>query len=136
MELSSVLGQNLICPSSRQTLPGQAFEHETNTAKFETLVEDILQRSAAPCKQALSDAGVNPEEIDEVVLVGGSTRIPRVQQIVRELFNKEPHKGVNPDEVVAIGAAVQAGVLAGELKTCCSWMSPLSRIETLGGFTN
>src|SRR4029434_3413572 len=85
-------------------------------AKFEQTVEDLLQKTVGPTKQALSDAGVDPSKIDEVVLVGGSTRIPRVQQIVKDLFGKEPHRGVNPDEVVAVGAGIQAGVLAGEVK--------------------
>src|SRR5207302_6941919 len=88
-----------------------------------------------PCKQAMSDAGVTPQQIDEVVLVGGQTRMPRIQQLVRELFGREPHKGVNPDEVVAVGAAVQGGVLGGEVKDVLLLdVTPLSlAIETLGG---
>lgn len=85
-------------------------------SKFEQLVEDIIMRTIGPCRQALKDAGLEPKDVDEVVLVGGSTRIPRVQQLVAEFFGKEPHKGVNPDEVVAVGAAVQAGVLQGEVR--------------------
>ncbi len=104
-------------------------------AKLEQLVEDIIQRSIEPCKKAMADAGVDANKIDEVVLVGGQTRMPRIQKLVQDLFGKEPHKGVNPDEVVAIGAAVQAGVLAGEVKDLLLLdVTPLTlAIETLGG---
>jgi len=104
-------------------------------AKLEQLVEDLIQRTVGPCRQALKDAGLEPRQVDEVVLVGGQTRTPRVQQVVQELFGKEPHKGVNPDEVVGIGAAIQAGVLVGDVKDVVLLdVTPLSLgIETLGG---
>src|SRR6266852_1610732 len=104
-------------------------------AKLEGMIEDIIQRSVGPCKQAMKDAGIDASKIDEVVLVGGQTRMPRIQALVKDLFGKEPHRGVNPDEVVAIGAAVQAGVLAGDVKDLLLLdVTPLSlSIETLGG---
>jgi molecular chaperone DnaK len=104
-------------------------------AKLEQLVADLLERSLEPCKKAMTDAGVTPNDIDEVVLVGGQTRMPKIQEMVKGLFGKEPHRGVNPDEVVAVGAAVQAGVLAGEVKDLLLLdVTPLTlAIETLGG---
>jgi len=104
-------------------------------AKFEALVDDLVQKTVGPCKAALKDAGLTAGEIEEVVLVGGMTRMPKVQEIVKNFFGKEPHKGVNPDEVVAIGAAIQAGVLQGDVKDVLLLdVTPLSLgIETLGG---
>jgi molecular chaperone DnaK len=104
-------------------------------AKFEALVDDLVQKTVEPCRIALKDAGLSPAEINEVVLVGGMTRMPKVQEVVKQLFGKEPHKGVNPDEVVAVGAAIQAGVLQGDVKDVLLLdVTPLSLgIETLGG---
>ena len=104
-------------------------------AKLETMIEDLLQRSIAPCKQCLKDAGVTADKIQEVVLVGGQTRMPRIQALVKELFGRDPHKGVNPDEVVAVGAAIQGGVLQGDVKDLLLLdVNPLTlSIETLGG---
>src|SRR5574340_901625 len=114
MELSTLLETEINLPfiTADQTGPKHLTMNLTR-ARFEQMVEDLVQRSVGPCKQAMADANVTPQQIDEVVLVGGQTRMPRIQQAVRDLFSKEPHKGVNPDEVVAVGAAVQGGVLTG-----------------------
>ncbi|PYR12570.1 MAG: molecular chaperone DnaK [Acidobacteria bacterium] len=136
MELSTVMETDINLPfiTADQSGP-KHLQMKLTRAKFEQLVDDLVQKTVGPTKQALADAGLDPSKIDEVVLVGGSTRIPKVQQIVKDLFSKEPHKGVNPDEVVAVGAAVQAGVLAGDVKDLLLLdVTPLSLgIETMGG---
>jgi molecular chaperone DnaK len=136
IELSSVMETEINLPFITADARGpKHLNMKLTRANLEALVEDLVQRTMGPVKQALDDAGVKPADIDEVVLVGGSTRMPRVQEVVKKFFGKEPHKGVNPDEVVAIGAAVQGGVLAGEVKDVVLLdVTPLSLgIETLGG---
>jgi molecular chaperone DnaK len=136
IELSTVLETDINLPfiTADQSGP-KHLQLKLSRAKFEQLVDDLLQRSMEPVRQALADAGVTTSDIDEIVLVGGSTRVPKVQQLVKELFGKEPHKGVNPDEVVAVGAAIQGGVLKGDVKNVLLLdVTPLSLgIETLGG---
>jgi len=136
MELSTTMETEINLPFVTADASGpKHLLMKLTRAKLEQLMDDIIQRTVGPCKQALKDAALKPEDINEVILVGGSTRIPKVQQLVKELFRKEPHKGVNPDEVVAAGAAIQGAVLAGDVKDILLLdVTPLTLgIETLGG---
>jgi molecular chaperone DnaK len=136
IELSTVIETDINLPfiTADQSGP-KHLQMKLTRARFEQLVDDLLQRSMEPVKQALADAGVTAKDIDEVVLVGGTTRVPKIQQLFKDYFGKEPHKGVNPDEVVAVGAAIQGGVLKGDVKDVLLLdVTPLSLgIETLGG---
>ncbi len=136
IELSSMMETEINLPFITADASGpKHLNIKLTRAKFEAMIEDLIERTMEPCRKALEDAGLKPTDIDEVVLVGGSTRIPLVQKKVKEFFGKEPHKGVNPDEVVAIGAAIQGGVLAGDVKDVLLLdVTPLSLgVETQGG---
>ncbi|MBN8533274.1 MAG: molecular chaperone DnaK [Rhizobiales bacterium] len=136
IELSSALQTEINLPYITADSSGpKHLAIKLSRAKFESLVDDFVQRTIEPCKKALKDAGIQAGQVDEVVLVGGMTRMPKIQEVVKQFFGKEPHKGVNPDEVVAVGAAIQAGVLQGDVKDVLLLdVTPLSLgIETLGG---
>ena len=135
IELSSTQSTDINLPFITADSSGpKHMQYNLTRAKFEQMVEDLVQKTKGPCQRAMSDAGVKPADIDEIILVGGSTRMPAVQKLVKELFEKEPHKGVNPDEVVAVGAAIQGGILGGDVKNVLLLdVTPLSLgLETLG----